>query len=67
MRFTCDDGGSSKFWEGHVRGAALELRWGETGSKEQSKTRKFRDEGRAWVELAKLVGKKLKEGYVEER
>ncbi len=62
-RLICTDGGSNKFWEGHVDGSALHLRWGRIGTNGQSKTKPFADAPSAERELQKLVTEKLRSGY----
>jgi predicted DNA-binding WGR domain protein len=64
-RFEFVQESSNKFWEVDARGAALHVAWGKIGTKGQSQTKDLASADAAQSELAKLVAKKLKEGYVE--
>lgn len=58
-------GGSSKFWEIEVRGAAFVTRYGRIGAAGQRTEKTFASEERARQEAERLVGEKTKKGYVE--
>lgn len=64
-RLICEEGGSSKFWEGRVEGATLTVRFGKLGTAGQTKEKSFRDAASAQKELEKLVREKLGKGYVD--
>jgi predicted DNA-binding WGR domain protein len=63
--FTGD--GSSKFWEGGVKGATLEVKFGRIGAAGQSKTKKLASPKAAQAELEKLVREKLAKGYRDDK
>lgn len=58
-------GKSSKFWEVAQTGCTLKIRYGRTGTKGQALTKEFDTEAKTQSELEKLVGEKLRKGYVE--
>ncbi len=64
-RFTCTEGGSSKFWEAAVAGDTLTVRFGKLGTDGQTKAKDFADAAAADRELAKLIKEKTGKGYVE--
>ena len=65
-RFTCTEGGSSKFWEAAIEGSSLTVRWGKIGTTGQTKTKAFAQVEAAKKEMEKLVEEKRGKGYVEE-
>jgi predicted DNA-binding WGR domain protein len=65
IRLTCEEDGSSKFWEAAVEGASLTTRWGKIGTAGQSKSKDFATPAAAEKELAKLTAEKRKKGYVD--
>lgn len=65
MRLTYARGTSNKFWEGHVEGRALIVRFGKNGTDGQTKKKALASPAAAAAELAKLVSEKRRKGYVE--
>jgi DNA ligase (NAD+) len=55
---------SSKFWEVRVQGATVEVRYGKLGTPGQSQLKEFDDEAAAQKQAEKVMGEKLKGGYV---
>jgi predicted DNA-binding WGR domain protein len=64
QRFELVDEKSSKFWEIRVDGASVEVRYGKIGTTGQNQTKEFGDESAALRHAEKMVGEKLKGGYV---
>lgn len=64
-RFEFEEGGSSKFWEVAVEGAAMTVRFGKIGTDGQTKTKSFGSDADAKKEADKLVLEKTKKGYSE--
>lgn len=64
-RFEYVGGGSDKFWEIAVRGAAVTVRFGRNGTLGQTQTREFADAAAARKHAEKLVREKTGKGYVE--
>ena len=64
QRFEFADEKSSKFWEIRVDGASVEVRYGKIGTNGQNQTKEFDDESAALKHAEKMVGEKLKGGYV---
>lgn len=64
QRFEYVDEKSSKFWEIRVDGTNVEIRYGKIGATGQSQTKEFGDESAAHKHAEKMVGDKLKGGYV---
>ena len=64
-RFEFVEGASNKFWEVSQSGNSLTTRWGRIGSNGQSKTKTYADPQAASVAMAKLIGEKTDEGYIE--
>ncbi len=58
-------GTSSKFWEVGGEGVEMTTRYGKIGSNGQSSTKTFDSPEKAAAETAKIIAKKVKEGYVE--
>ena len=63
--FEFTGGTSSKFWEVFCDGSVLTTRYGKIGSKGQSSVKSFDTHDKASSEAAKLIARKVKEGYVE--
>ncbi|HZU98933.1 MAG TPA: WGR domain-containing protein, partial [Planctomycetota bacterium] len=63
--FQFTDEKSNKFWAIAREGSSTTVEWGRIGTKGQSKTKDFPDEGAAQKSCDKLVAEKLKEGYQE--
>ena len=63
--FEFSDGTSSKFWELSQEGSEMTTRYGKIGTKGQSTTKSFDSPEKAAAETAKIIVKKVKEGYVE--
>jgi predicted DNA-binding WGR domain protein len=64
-RFEFIEGGSRKFWEVDLKGAALTVCFGRMGTDGQSKTTAFPSADEAMSEMAKLIREKTKKGYQE--
>lgn len=64
-RFEFVAGSSAKFWEVAVVGADVVVRFGRLGTEGQSQTKSLADADAARRHAEKLVGDKLKKGYVE--
>jgi DNA ligase-1 len=64
-RFEYVGGGSDKFWEVAVEGAAVSLRFGHNGTQGQVNTKTFKDEAAARAYADKQVQEKTAKGYVE--
>jgi DNA ligase (NAD+) len=64
QRFEFVDEKSSKFWEILVEGPSVEVRYGKIGTNGQNQTKAFDDESAALKHAEKMVGEKLKGGYV---
>ena len=58
-------GTSSKFWEVSSEGVEMTTRFGKIGTNGQSSTKSFDSPEKAAAETAKMIAKKVKEGYVE--
>ena len=56
---------SAKFWEVEVDGSTLVVRFGKIGATGQTTRKDFADAEAAEAEAAKLIGQKVKKGYVE--
>jgi cell wall assembly regulator SMI1/predicted DNA-binding WGR domain protein len=63
--FEFTQGTSSKFWEVSREGSEMTTRYGKIGTKGQSTTKSFDNPEKAAAETAKIIAKKVKEGYVE--
>jgi cell wall assembly regulator SMI1/predicted DNA-binding WGR domain protein len=59
------EGASSKFWEVSCEGIEMTTRYGKIGTNGQSSTKSFDSPEKAATETAKIIAKKVKEGYVE--
>ncbi|MCA9671624.1 MAG: WGR domain-containing protein [Myxococcales bacterium] len=64
-RFEYRDDKSAKFWSVAVSGATMTVSYGRIGSDGQTKRKDFDDEAKANAEAEKLIGQKVKKGYVE--
>lgn len=64
-RYECTEGGSAKFWEVHVEGKALTVRFGKIGTGGTVQTKSFASADAARAEMAKLIKQKLGKGYSE--
>jgi cell wall assembly regulator SMI1/predicted DNA-binding WGR domain protein len=58
-------GTSNKFWEIVQEGSTMTTRYGKIGTNGQSTTKSFDSPEKAAAETAKMIAKKVKEGYVE--
>jgi len=58
-------GTSRKFWEITLDGSAFTVRFGRIGTAGQTQSRTLADGPKAKREVEKLIGEKLKKGYVE--
>ncbi len=63
--FEFTEGASSKFWEVTQEGNEMTTRYGKIGTKGQSTTKTFDSPEKAAAETAKIIAKKVKEGYKE--
>jgi predicted DNA-binding WGR domain protein len=64
-RFEFIGGASQKYWEISVTGNSFTVRFGRIGTAGQSQTKTFAEDEKAKREADKLIGEKLKKGYVE--
>ncbi|HKS38503.1 MAG TPA: AAA domain-containing protein [Verrucomicrobiae bacterium] len=64
-RFEFIGGASRKFWEIAMDGNAFTVRFGRIGTAGQTQSKTFADAAQAKREADKLIGEKLKKGYVE--
>ncbi|HPW29062.1 MAG TPA: WGR domain-containing protein, partial [Rhodoferax sp.] len=65
QRFEFVDEKSSKFWEIRVRDSGVDVRYGKIGTAGQTQTKAFEDATAAQNHVRKLIGEKLKGGYVK--
>jgi uncharacterized protein (TIGR02996 family) len=63
--FTFTDGESDKFWNIELSGKSFTVTFGRTGTKGRAQTKSFPSAAAAQKEHDKLVGEKLRKGYVE--
>ena len=56
---------SAKFWEVEVDGSVVVVRFGKIGATGQTTRKEFADTQAAEAEASKLIGQKVKKGYVE--
>ncbi len=63
--FQYSDAKSHKFWNIEVRGSSFTVTFGKVGAAGQTQTRTFASGELAQAEADKLIGEKLKKGYVE--
>jgi uncharacterized protein (TIGR02996 family) len=61
--FEFTEGGSSKFWEITLDGAAHTVRFGKIGTDGQTSKKSFKNPGEARADHDKLVAEKTKKGY----
>jgi predicted DNA-binding WGR domain protein len=64
-RFEFTEGDSRKFWQIGRTGGDVTVSWGRIGTKGQLQIKQLGDEARAERELQKLIGEKVRKGYVE--
>jgi DNA ligase-1 len=64
-RFVCEEGGSQKFWEIAVDGAAHTVRFGKVGTAGQERTKTFGSEAEARADADKLIKDKTSKGYAK--
>ena len=64
-RFEYVAGTSDKFWEIHVSGKEVIVRFGRNGTNGQSSTKTFGNEAAATKHADKLVTEKTNKGYVK--
>jgi predicted DNA-binding WGR domain protein len=64
-RFEFVEGNSSKFWEVSQQGNDVTVRFGKIGTQGQTQTKSLGDSESAARHAEKLVGEKIKKGYVE--
>jgi DNA ligase (NAD+) len=64
QRFEFVDEKSSKFWEIRIQGASVEVRYGKIGTSGQAQTKEFGDEPAAQKHAEKVMGEKLRSGYI---
>ncbi len=63
--FQYSDAKSHKFWNIDVSGSKLTVTYGKVGASGQTQTKSFASAEQAQAEADKLIGEKLKKGYVE--
>jgi cell wall assembly regulator SMI1/predicted DNA-binding WGR domain protein len=63
--FEFTSGTSNKFWEVSSEGVEMMTRYGKVGTKGQTTTKSFDTTEKAAAEAAKVIAKKVKDGYVE--
>jgi predicted DNA-binding WGR domain protein len=63
--FVFTDDKSNKFWNIELDGSRFTVTFGKVGTKGQTQTKEFADEGQARKAHDKLVAEKLGKGYVE--
>jgi uncharacterized protein (TIGR02996 family) len=63
--FQFSDAKSHKFWTIEVSGSGFTVTYGKVGSAGQTQTKSFASAEKAQAEADKLIGEKLKKGYVE--
>lgn len=56
---------ASKFWQIEVSGKKMTVTYGPIGAQGQNKEKSFARPEQATAEAEKLIGQKLKKGYVE--
>jgi predicted DNA-binding WGR domain protein len=64
-RFELVEGSSSKFWEIHVDGSEVHVRYGKIGSQGQTSVKNEGSPERATAAAEKLIREKTKKGYSE--
>jgi predicted DNA-binding WGR domain protein len=64
-RFEFTEGDSRKFWQIGRTGSDVTVSWGRIGTKGQLQIKQLGDEARAERELQKLIGEKVRKGYIE--
>lgn len=64
--FVFKDAKSHKFWSIAVEGEQIVTRWGRVGTDGQEKPKAFASEAEAEAAAEKLVGEKVRKGYVED-
>lgn len=62
IRLTCEEDGSSKFWEGEVSGSTLTVRFGRIGTEGQTKDKELASPEAARHELQEVAESKRKKG-----
>ena len=65
MMFEYVDGKSNKFWEIELGDTYFVTRYGKIGTPGQSTTKQYGDEQTASKEAQKIIGEKIKKGYVK--
>ncbi len=63
-RFEFSEGRSHKFWEISAAGGEVTVRFGRIGSTGQTQVKSFPDAASAGKHVEKLIGEKVKKGYV---
>jgi len=66
-RFELSEGRSNKFWEVSAVGTEVTVRFGRIGTEGQTQVKSFPDTATADKHLEKLIGEKVKKGYVPVR
>jgi len=65
-RLVFNDGSSNKFWHIELDGSSHTVHFGRVGTAGQTQTKDFGDDAAARKAYDKLVGEKLKKGYVDD-
>ena len=63
-RFEFSEGRSDKFWEISAAGTEVTVRFGRIGTEGQTQVKSFHDAAAADKHVAKLIGEKVKKGYI---
>jgi len=66
-RFELSEGRSHKFWEISALGTEVTVRFGRIGTEGQTQVKSFPDATAAGKHVDKLIGEKVKKGYVPVR
>ena len=62
--FECVEDGASKFWEIAVHDTEVTVRFGRIGTEGQTQVKSFADATAAGRHAERLIGEKLRKGYV---
>ena len=63
-RFEFSEGSSSKFWEIKTDGTEVTVRFGRIGTERQTQVKSLPDAAAANKHVEKLIGEKVKKGYI---
>jgi DNA ligase-1 len=65
--FEFTEGTSNKFWEVFHEGSEMTTRYGKIGTDGRSTTKSYGSPEKAAEETAKIIAKKVEEGYFEKK